>query len=102
MPIVFAIVVLVAIDEIAFTQQRQQRAVHRAASLSPRQERRGPPVTMAEPSIHSSIAVVVFGDVIVPMNRVCCAPFQNADASYDFSSNDPYPFPRYTDDWFNR
>nr|XP_057914804.1 neuroendocrine convertase 2-like isoform X2 [Doryrhamphus excisus] len=25
----------------------------------------------------------------------------NADASYDFSSNDPYPFPRYTDDWFN-
>ncbi|KAJ0067146.1 hypothetical protein NL108_012797 [Boleophthalmus pectinirostris] len=26
----------------------------------------------------------------------------NADASYDFSSNDPYPFPRYTDDWFNR
>lgn len=30
------------------------------------------------------------------------APFQNADASYDFSSNDPYPYPRYTDDWFNR
>lgn len=29
-------------------------------------------------------------------------PFQNADASYDFSSNDPFPFPRYTDDWFNR
>lgn len=28
--------------------------------------------------------------------------FQNADASYDFSSNDPFPFPRYTDDWFNR
>lgn len=25
----------------------------------------------------------------------------NAEASYDFSSNDPYPFPRYTDDWFN-
>ncbi|KAJ4948595.1 hypothetical protein JOQ06_020128 [Pogonophryne albipinna] len=25
----------------------------------------------------------------------------NADASYDFSSNDPFPFPRYTDDWFN-
>lgn len=25
----------------------------------------------------------------------------NAKASYDFSSNDPYPFPRYTDDWFN-
>ncbi|XP_017287829.1 neuroendocrine convertase 2 [Kryptolebias marmoratus] len=25
----------------------------------------------------------------------------NADASYDFSSNDPYPFPRYTGDWFN-
>jgi len=25
----------------------------------------------------------------------------NAQASYDFSSNDPYPFPRYTDDWFN-
>ncbi|KOX71066.1 Neuroendocrine convertase 2 [Melipona quadrifasciata] len=22
-------------------------------------------------------------------------------ASYDFSSNDPYPYPRYTDDWFN-
>lgn len=28
--------------------------------------------------------------------------FQNSDASYDFSSNDPYPYPRYTDDWFNR
>lgn len=27
--------------------------------------------------------------------------FQNAQASYDFSSNDPYPYPRYTDDWFN-
>ncbi|KAM7385503.1 hypothetical protein PAMP_001585 [Pampus punctatissimus] len=27
--------------------------------------------------------------------------YLNADASYDFSSNDPYPFPRYTDDWFN-
>uniref|UniRef100_A0AAQ4QQ15 Neuroendocrine convertase 2 n=1 Tax=Gasterosteus aculeatus aculeatus TaxID=481459 RepID=A0AAQ4QQ15_GASAC len=25
----------------------------------------------------------------------------NAAASYDFSSNDPFPFPRYTDDWFN-
>uniref|UniRef100_A0A8B9ZFN4 Neuroendocrine convertase 2 n=1 Tax=Anas platyrhynchos TaxID=8839 RepID=A0A8B9ZFN4_ANAPL len=25
----------------------------------------------------------------------------NAQASYDFSSNDPYPYPRYTDDWFN-
>ncbi|CAK5024306.1 unnamed protein product [Meloidogyne enterolobii] len=24
----------------------------------------------------------------------------NAEASYDFSSNDPYPYPRYTDDWF--
>lgn len=24
-----------------------------------------------------------------------------ADASYDFSSNDPYPYPRYTDTWFN-
>lgn len=23
------------------------------------------------------------------------------EASYDFSSNDPYPYPRYTDDWFN-
>uniref|UniRef100_A0A8C9VQE3 Neuroendocrine convertase 2 n=1 Tax=Scleropages formosus TaxID=113540 RepID=A0A8C9VQE3_SCLFO len=22
-------------------------------------------------------------------------------SSYDFSSNDPYPYPRYTDDWFN-
>ena len=29
-----------------------------------------------------------------------CA-LQNARASYDFSSNDPYPYPRYTDDWFN-
>uniref|UniRef100_A0A3Q3WM28 Neuroendocrine convertase 2 n=1 Tax=Mola mola TaxID=94237 RepID=A0A3Q3WM28_MOLML len=27
--------------------------------------------------------------------------YKNADASYDFSSNDPFPFPRYTDDWFN-
>ncbi|ESP02909.1 hypothetical protein LOTGIDRAFT_212426 [Lottia gigantea] len=25
----------------------------------------------------------------------------NANASYDFSSNDPYPYPRYTDTWFN-
>ncbi|PAA90343.1 hypothetical protein BOX15_Mlig001076g2 [Macrostomum lignano] len=25
----------------------------------------------------------------------------NMEASYDFSSNDPYPYPRYTDDWFN-
>ncbi|KAL8589811.1 hypothetical protein ACOMHN_020814 [Nucella lapillus] len=25
----------------------------------------------------------------------------NAEASYDFSSNDPYPYPRYTDTWFN-
>lgn len=25
----------------------------------------------------------------------------NAEASYDFSSNDAYPYPRYTDDWFN-
>ncbi|KPP68561.1 Neuroendocrine convertase 2-like [Scleropages formosus] len=25
----------------------------------------------------------------------------NAESSYDFSSNDPYPYPRYTDDWFN-
>ena len=28
--------------------------------------------------------------------------FQNADASYDFSSNDHFPYPRYTDTWFNR
>lgn len=26
---------------------------------------------------------------------------QHPEASYDFSSNDPYPYPRYTDDWFN-
>lgn len=25
----------------------------------------------------------------------------NAKASYDFSGNDPFPYPRYTDDWFN-
>ncbi|KPP60029.1 hypothetical protein Z043_122001 [Scleropages formosus] len=25
----------------------------------------------------------------------------NADASFDFSSNDPYPYPRYTNNWFN-
>ncbi|VDP08442.1 unnamed protein product [Soboliphyme baturini] len=25
----------------------------------------------------------------------------NAEVSYDFSSNDPFPYPRYTDDWFN-
>ncbi|KAI6217858.1 Peptidase S8 S53 and Proprotein convertase domain containing protein [Aphelenchoides fujianensis] len=25
----------------------------------------------------------------------------NAEASYDFSSNDPFPYPRFTDDWFN-
>uniref|UniRef100_A0A8C1GUG5 Neuroendocrine convertase 2 n=1 Tax=Cyprinus carpio TaxID=7962 RepID=A0A8C1GUG5_CYPCA len=27
--------------------------------------------------------------------------YLNAEASFDFSSNDPYPYPRYTDDWFN-
>lgn len=31
-----------------------------------------------------------------------CVCRQNARASYDFSSNDPFPYPRYTDDWFNR
>jgi len=25
----------------------------------------------------------------------------NAEASYDYSSNDPFPYPRYTDTWFN-
>lgn len=25
----------------------------------------------------------------------------NHEASYDFSSNDPFPYPRYTEDWFN-
>lgn len=25
----------------------------------------------------------------------------NAKASYDYSSNDPFPYPRYTDTWFN-
>lgn len=25
----------------------------------------------------------------------------NAEASFDFSSNDQFPYPRYTDDWFN-
>lgn len=25
----------------------------------------------------------------------------NFEASFDFSSNDPFPYPRYTDDWFN-
>lgn len=25
----------------------------------------------------------------------------NAQASYDYSSNDPFPYPRYTDTWFN-
>ncbi|KAL3310879.1 Neuroendocrine convertase 2 [Cichlidogyrus casuarinus] len=29
------------------------------------------------------------------------APNYSPEASYDFSSNDPYPYPRYTDDWFN-
>lgn len=29
------------------------------------------------------------------------APNYNAEASYDFSSDDPFPYPRYTDDWFN-
>lgn len=29
------------------------------------------------------------------------APNYAAEASYDFSSNDAYPYPRYTDDWFN-
>lgn len=38
------------------------------------------------------------------LQRISCVPcvLQNAKASYDFSSNDPYPYPRYTDDWFNR
>ena len=38
----------------------------------------------------------------VTCNNSLVALFQNARASYDFSSNDPYPYPRYTDDWFNR
>ncbi|VDL32218.1 unnamed protein product [Hymenolepis diminuta] len=29
------------------------------------------------------------------------APNYAAEASYDFSSNDAHPYPRYTDDWFN-
>ncbi|KAL7053808.1 hypothetical protein AAHC03_026757 [Spirometra sp. Aus1] len=29
------------------------------------------------------------------------APNYEARASYDFSSNDAFPYPRYTDDWFN-
>jgi proprotein convertase subtilisin/kexin type 2 len=29
------------------------------------------------------------------------APNYNAEASYDFSSDDQFPYPRYTDDWFN-
>ncbi|XP_071963976.1 neuroendocrine convertase 2-like isoform X1 [Antedon mediterranea] len=28
-------------------------------------------------------------------------PNYNAEASYDFSSNDRFPYPRYTNDWFN-
>lgn len=35
-------------------------------------------------------------------NNIFLFLFKNARASYDFSSNDPYPYPRYTDDWFNR
>ena len=27
---------------------------------------------------------------------------QSPESSYDFSSNDPDPFPRYTLNWFNR
>ncbi|XP_048362413.1 neuroendocrine convertase 2-like [Sphaerodactylus townsendi] len=34
-------------------------------------------------------------------SKPCLASNNNAQASYDFSSNDPYPYPRYTDDWFN-
>ena len=33
---------------------------------------------------------------------LCDLSFKDAEASYDFSSNDPFPYPRYTDDWFNR
>ncbi|XP_071784447.1 neuroendocrine convertase 2-like [Asterias amurensis] len=29
------------------------------------------------------------------------APNFNLEASFDFSSNDAFPYPRYTDDWFN-
>ncbi|XP_033102702.1 neuroendocrine convertase 2-like [Anneissia japonica] len=29
------------------------------------------------------------------------APNYNAEASYDFSNDDPFPYPRYTNDWFN-
>lgn len=29
------------------------------------------------------------------------APNYAAEASYDFSGNDAFPYPRYTDDWFN-
>ncbi|KAI3363258.1 hypothetical protein L3Q82_011894 [Scortum barcoo] len=35
------------------------------------------------------------------LKEKCAKRVENADASYDFSSNDPFPFPRYTDDWFN-
>jgi proprotein convertase subtilisin/kexin type 2 len=35
-------------------------------------------------------------------NELFCKSRQDAEASYDFSSNDPFPYPRFTDDWFNR
>lgn len=35
------------------------------------------------------------------LTSVCFDAKQHPEASYDFSSNDPYPYPRYTDDWFN-
>nr|KAF7415798.1 hypothetical protein H0235_012390 [Vespula pensylvanica] len=38
---------------------------------------------------------------IMDDETTCIRMFQNAKASYDFSSNDPFPYPRYTDDWFN-
>lgn len=50
----------------------------------------------------SAFSPFVFLSVCFVFVNVSIWSFQNADASYDFSSNDPYPFPRYTDDWFNR
>ena len=55
-----------------------------------------------------AITVTIRATVIITMpdvlkfNRGRVSRFQNAEASYDFSSNDPFPYPRYTDDWFNR
>ncbi|VDN58879.1 unnamed protein product [Dracunculus medinensis] len=47
-----------------------------------------------------NVTTAIMDDGVDYMHRDLRNNF-NAEASYDFSSNDPFPYPRYTDDWFN-